>query len=78
MKFESQLARSKLPIKIPTLRYKIAKWRANEQTVWTGIFFVKESYSSLLHLAARSKPGASGTEFPEIWTETTLVDFLPG
>ena len=39
---------------------------------------MKESYSSLLHPAARSKPGVSGTELPEIWTETTLVDFLPG
>ena len=29
----SQLARSKLPIKIPTLRENIAKWRANEQPV---------------------------------------------
>ena len=33
LKFESQLARSKLPVKIPTLRDKIAKWGANEQTV---------------------------------------------
>ena len=33
MIFESQLARSKLPIKIPTLRDNIAKWRANEQPV---------------------------------------------
>ena len=31
MKFELQLARSKLPIKIPTLRDNIAKWRANER-----------------------------------------------
>ena len=29
----SQLARSKLPIKIPTLRDNIAKWRAKEQPV---------------------------------------------
>ena len=33
LKFESQLARSKLPIKIPTLRDNIAKWRKNEQPV---------------------------------------------
>ena len=33
LKFGSQLARSKLPIKIPTLRDNIAKWRANEQPV---------------------------------------------
>ena len=31
VKFESQLVRSKLPIKIPTLRDNIAKMRANEQ-----------------------------------------------